>query len=405
MKNLARNMVFCGLLAAWPALAQPPQATILEKKPTKAPELPTLPTITWEELSAQIGGPTLVTLSAKEMPGAEAIDALAAQVPFAIQLQNRERWKDTKKTLTADYQAQPFWLAALDLAHQLGGDFREYNNRGVTFTPDASQKRGVVSRSGPSLFTLKRATYLRSVVPGETADDADEALSLSCTLYTDPKLQWQNNNTFIEVEEASDEKNQSLLLDKIQRINDNSIADFSLRLKPPATRGGKLQRLRGNFHGVVAAQSTNWEVPDVLKAKNVEKILKTGATTTRLELQDVTAEEENYLVTMVISQSGDQAQRVVQLANGQRVYLRDDLGSDKLSLLDDKDRELRVRSTKVQQSGDDQTRITTLSVTFAPNRGGAESQHTTAPAKLIMRYSSAWRELIVPFAFENVALP
>ncbi len=404
MKNLTRNLVFCGLLTAWPALAQPPQTRIIEKKPTKA-ALPTLPTITWKELSAQLGGPTLVTLSAAEMPGAEAIDALAAQLPASFQLQSRERWKDTKKTLTADYRAQPFWLAALDMAQQLDGAFREYSTQGVTFIPAGEQKRGLIYSSGPGVFDLKRATYLRAVEQNEADSDANESLSIACTFYSDPKLQWQNSGAFVQVDEARDEKNQSLLSDKIRRVNGGSIANFLIDLKPTVTRGGKLKRLRGSFHGVVAAQSTNWEVKNVLKAKNVEKILKTGQTITRLELQDVTAEKEGYLATIVVSQSGDQTQRLAQLANGQRVSLSDDLGGSKLRLLDAKDRELRVRSTKVQQEGDEQTRITTLSVSFAPNRSGEESQHTTAPTKLMMRYDSAWRELVVPFEFANVALP
>lgn len=396
-----------GIVLSSAAWAQPPQVTIIEKPAVKAaPKIPTLELTTWDELSQQIGGPTLVTLPAGEITGAEAVDALAAQTPLEVQIQARSRWEKEKQSFGADAKAQPFWLAALNIADKFGGSVREYNGTGVTFSTRNEGKRGLLFQSGPGLFHLQRASYNRLVTLDETDSDTNESLLLTGTLYIEPKLQWQNNGLFMQLLEAIDDKNQSLLLTDNRRLSSKgNTHDLYFNLKPPAARGGKLKRLRGNVHGVVAFQSTTWEVKDVLQASHVEKILQAGENTTRLELQNVKAENDNYLVTIVISQSGDQNQQRARLSNGQLVRLNTDPSDNRPRLLDAQNRELRVRSTRVQQNGDEKTRITTLSVTFAPNRSNDAADQTGAPAKLVMRFDSDWRELIVPFEYENVDLP
>ncbi len=386
--------------------AQPPDPpkTATEIKNAQEPEA--LPLVTWNELQKQIGGPTLVTLHAKEMPIVEVIDALGKQSPVPVNIQNRTYLEQqNKKTLTADYEKQPFWKVARDIADKLDIGLQNYGGSSITFTPWGEQSGGVASVSEAAIFNLSSASYSRYVGQGKTNESRNESLYLNCTLMADPKLQWQNNGMAVHLTEALDDKNQSLLPTSDSDIYSNGIPiDMNMQLKARDTHGGTLKRLRGTFHGAVAFVSETWEVPDILKAKNVEKIITTGETTTRLELQDVTRDGDDYRVVLIISQNGTPGQQRTKLSTGKQIWMGNDFQKQP-RLVDDAGRDLQMRSSSMNQEGNEGTRITTFTCVFYPSRNGDADDRNGEPTKLILPITSDWRELIIPFEFTNVNLP
>ena len=387
------------------ACAQPPEAPKTPVEIEKAQEPEALPLVTWDELKKQLGGPTLITLHAKEMSIGEAIDALDKQTPFSVKIENRQYLEQqNKKTLTADYQAQPFWTVALDIAEKVSIGIQNHGGlQDVTFTPWSNRNEGLTSAFGPGIFILSRSSYVRSVGQGKDGTARSESLSLGCTLFADPKLQWQSQGVAVHLTEALDDKNQSLLPEEDSYIYSQGIPiDLSLRLKAVDAKDGTLKSLRGAFHGAVAFVSGNWEVGDVLHAKNVEKIITAGDSVTRLELQDVTPKGETYVATMVISQSGTANRQRARLSTGKQIRMNNSF-TNKMRLVDDKGRDLQLRGQNLHSDGDQETRITTYTATFT--RNGDDDTQSGSPAKLIMPLADDWRELIIPFEFKNVKLP
>ena len=256
-----------------------------------------------------------------------------------------------------------------------------------------------------AIFNLSNASYSRYVGQGKTDSSRSESLNLNCTLFADPKLQWQSNGLAVHLTEAVDDKNQSLLPENDSDIYSQGIPlDMNLQLKAVDTTGGNLKSLRGTFHGAVAFVSENWQVSDVLHAKNVEKIITAGDSTTRLELQDVQPKGEAYVVTLVISQSGTANQQRARLSTGKQIWMGDNF-YNKMRLVDDQGRDLQLREQSSNSDGNPETRITTYTATFYPNRNGGDDEHSEAPTKFILPIASDWRELIIPFEFKNVELP
>ena len=135
------------------ARAQPPEAAKTEDEIKKAQEPETLPLVTWDELKKQLGGSTLITLHAKEMSIIDAIESLNKQSPVPVKIENQQYLEQqNKKTLTADYDAQPFWLVARDIAEKVGIGLQNYGGQSVTFTPWSGQNNGITFTSESGHF-------------------------------------------------------------------------------------------------------------------------------------------------------------------------------------------------------------------------------------------------------------
>ena len=391
------------------ARAQPPERAALP--PEEKDKVPALPLVTWDEVEAQIGGATLITLHADKMPALQVFAALDAQTPFKVSALNPSDWPHrAPNEMSASYDAQPFWWVARDVAQKLESKVFGDAYTGVSFLEKGGEASGLDARSGPTVFTIFKAFYHRGMRLGETEkpDTAgqgslNESLMLEGKVYLDPKLVFPQNAMAIHVDEARDENGQSLIgkADTALSSSRNTIVDFKLYLKPPAQRGGTLKSLRGQFHGVVPFGSLHWEVPDALHSAAVEKVFpqKAGADAVRVEWQPVKKVGEDYQVSIFISQNGALAFGNQRLSTGQNVWLTVSL-YDNLKMIDDKNRSLNRSDVKVQSGGDEQTRITNFTATFRP-----QNSATFPNAKLVLDYYFDWREVVVPFEFENIALP
>lgn len=399
------------------ASAQPNEPSVVKPKvaapqPAPPPQLPPMPLVTWEQLQQKIGGPTLITLHAKKMSGLDVIDELNRQSPIEIRVAQRALWQKREmenrvQTLTADYEAQPFWDVMLDIQKQMGLSVESFTPEKITLSPFALGD-GLISRSGPCVFELSNGQFFRSVRYDRPADEPGEALNLLSKIYLDPKLR-RLGEVVVKVDEATDDQGQSLLADQTRyRHSAGTLVRANLVLKPLATRGTKLRVLRGTYHGAVAFQSLQWEVPDVMKARGVEKIFDENGVRdgddVRLELQEVRQIGDEYHVLLAWSQSGRDKQRRMAMSTGDYVSPSSNIYDD-LRLVDASGHDLVRREFIGLSSGDEQTNIHTITVVFQPRQSSDENERTGVPAKLLLRYDFDWRELIVPFEFTDIPLP
>lgn len=406
MRKLTIFVAALSVFASIPVRAQPPER-VAPPRPVNGE--PFFPIVTWPEVEKQIGGATLVSLDAHEMPALQVFAALDAQTPFHVGPLNASDWqKRAPGDLNAAYRAQPFWWVARDVARKLHGRLHgDGSNAGLSFLYNEREKSGVDAYSDSTMFTITDASYRRVIALGAAESPDKNAtgrdwLTLNGKIYLDPKLSVLNGSTAFHFDEAIDENGQSLLRKPdVEVTTGGTLIDFHVLLNPPARRGGMLKRLRGQFHCLVPFGWLRWEVPDALKVGAVEKIFPqpNGADAVRVELQPVKKDDDNYFLSLFISQNGALPAWRGRLSTGQNIWVGGALYSG-LQIIDDKSMSFNRVEVDMKVDGDEQTSITNFNATFRPQNSAQEQN-----ARLVLDYRFDWRELIVPFEFENIALP
>ena len=387
--------------------AQPPET----RRRVRPPAPPPLPVVTWDELQPQIGGPTLITLHAKEMSAFDVVDELNRQMPIKMRIDAPYwDWQKKPRNLTADYEAQPFWDVLFDIEEKMKMRFYKGNEEELILSPYVANHASI-SRSGPGVFELLRGDFSRTTLNYAIfhldITKPSESLTYDLRIYLDPKLR-HLGDAKIQLKEAIDDKGQSLRKDNwLNPPHDGVLFDTKIQLQPLATRGQKLQRLRGTYHGVLALQQTEWEVPDILNARNVEKIFGDEM---RVELQEIKKVGGDYQATLTWSQTGKEKPN--KMSTG---HFLTDFGNiyDNLRLVDANGNDLirgdiQRPTLDFRQAEDKKTenkRTDTLIFVFHPSYKSDASQNSGTPVKLLLRYNFDWRELVVPFEFKDIPLP
>jgi hypothetical protein len=391
--------------------AQPPERAIVPKanKPPEAvkpPEVPVAPLVTWAELNKEIGGPTLVTLQFNATSATEAIEQLRKQSPVPITVQSPQYMEQQKKTITANYQKQPFWSVVRDMCKQLGLRIENYSmSPGVTFTPYGSQEAGVVKNFGPFTFELAGVNYYRNRPYRSAEVKTHESLSMELHGYGDPKIRLMSNGTTYQLIEALDEAGKSLLLPDNENSSSHQTMPIhlSLRLNPAYKFGSQLKKLNGNLHCLVSTNSTTWEIPNVLNAKSEQKTFTRNGQTEIWSFDGVQKEGNWYSVELVVSRPRRLMDNRMRLSNGREIWVQNDNFYQNLRMVDAQGRPLQNNGYNSRGSGDKETEITTITLRYSARNNGDEE--TGAPDKLILNINSGWRELVVPFQFTNLSLP
>lgn len=111
-----------------------------------------------------------------------------------------------------------------------------------------------------------------------------------------------------------------------------------------------------------------------------------------------------YNVQLVISQSEPEKIHLYHFADGRITSFPTALPAQ-FRVVDAQGRELTEGPLQTKIEGDQQTPILALTLPFYSNPDGESVKHSGPPDKLIFRYNTDWRELVVPFEFKDVPLP
>ena len=408
--------------ATLPVLAQPNKPM-----PAVEPQVSLLPIVTWQEVEKQMGGLTLVSLRAQKMAASQAVEAIAQQaVPpvsaVMISFENlppNQRPPIIENTLTAEYEKQPFWVALFDATQKLKTRVENYEvtSNIMYLAPPGIAQSALMKTAGPCVFSLSEARYgryLNQLVPGARDGRTDagaalagETLALNGNIYIDPKMRWHPSSLIVHLQEALDDKNQSLLPKQdVEIYSQIPWLRWALSLKPGAQRSQTLKSLRGSLHGVVAMGGQTWEVEDVMSGKKLVKTFGEGDDAVRVELAPVVDTGAGYRVNMTVSQSEANRGRSKRLSTGKTIYLG---GSDDATvrLLDKKGREIESQGLTRQEGGEmvqENLYVYRIYGEFG-SRHVINTDPDSKPDKLVFSHTADYRELIVPFEFKDIPLP
>lgn len=354
-----------------------------------------------------MGGSTLITLQMTEANAKQVFDDLRRQTDLPLEAYSPSAWTTLKKTANVQIAKQPFWAAIRELQNIWDFRLESYPGRpGYTILPYGTGEFGRAQQVGPCLISLTGLNYARSVsfgrdgkvVPGGSFHAAVSA-------FFDPKIQTLRNSVYCQLEEAVDEKGRSLKSPDAQNglLYDSNPVRLQLKLQELPNMGKKLARLRGTLGFVAVTSREVWQVPDVLQARDVERVVKRDDGEERYFLDAVKSEGENYIVQLTVSRPRTDTRRVALLGNGRNIFLSEAALYDQVRLVDAQNRDWLRANYRTQIQGDKDTSITSATFTFR-KRVGAEGD-TGPPAKLIVTIPMQWREVQVPFEFLDLPLP
>lgn len=397
--------------ATAPSFARPPLIGYLGPAQSylgNAP--PPLPIVSWDALQKQLGGPTLLSLKFNDTPALEAIEALRQQAPMGVRALNGDWKQRDPKTVTGDYRARPFWEVTRDLVQQLDasllGSGYWGSGLGLAFHPyhDRGEGSGLVSSAGPAIFVLTKAEFNRAVPQGEDRPMPGQELVLSGQLYLDPKLRLRDS-VILHIDEAIDENGAPLAPTYDPRLDAKKLPlDLRFYLRPTAQNSGRLETLRGTMHAAVAYQVQSWSVPNILDATGAHHTFDNGSAEggVRVEVREVKKDGDNYRVVLQIVGDSPFTPQTKVLSTGQRIVIRNGI-AEPVQLLDAENRYFIPMGGSTTYHSAQGKQISTLTAIF--NTSLDKDDHQSPPARLVVNYETDWRELIVPFNFENIPLP
>ncbi len=336
--------------------------------------------------------PTLVTLSLKNVTARQAFSELAKQANIRIDVSDLER--EDQPRFSIDLPQQSFWQALRQLCVKtaLQPEIRGQPPQIVIDSLATRWSCRPASAHGSFLVVADRIERDYKVDLARP-DELQHRFILQLTAYSDPKLLILKNARDTRLEEAIDERGNSLLPPQEQEYVPES-SDYrarwewrlSARLHHPDGAGQRIARLRGSAQFLVRTQFQTWELSQIMTVQNATRTIAGS----RLTIEGLARGDEGY--TLRIRGQG-------ALCGLMSPGLADQFEAIRRSirLLDN-----HGRAFAVDFAGGSGREDWSYLFTFKPT----PAQDATAePAKLIWDVPTEAKILTVPFEFTNLPLP
>ncbi|HEX2973039.1 MAG TPA: HEAT repeat domain-containing protein, partial [Tepidisphaeraceae bacterium] len=258
-------------------------------------------------------GPTLVTLHLNNAPLPMVISELAKQAHAEIALWPPINRQQNLPSISVNVDRQPFWAVTREICEKAGlaPERMGTSRRVITLMQrdrDSWMKKPFTIEKG-FLITAERAHRNHSI--DYASQSTTNVFSIQLRILMDPKLWVLQRPNQIQVEEATDEKGNSLTLPSHNSrgmiVSDGWgpgwICDVIASLKYQPDIGKRIALLRGSARFVIVDKIDSWQIPDILNAKDVEHSMPIGKYTLR-EVKK--AQEGQYQADILIEHNGIQ---------------------------------------------------------------------------------------------------
>jgi hypothetical protein len=257
--------------------------------------------------------PTLITLHLKDAPAQTVVAEIAQQAHTEVGAWPEYVWRNVNQKVTINADKQPFWTVMKDVCRQthlvpepMGGSSR---NR-ITLMQRGNAWGNQPTSSQGCYLVMAQSAQRNHTVDYANGGNAQTNFNLSLRCYIDPKVRIIRGSREAKIEEAVDDKGNSLALPNhnfensfTPPWNGSWCWDVSVPLQYRPDMGAKLARLRGSMHFTVITKAQTWDVPEILAAKEVEKTLPTCKYT----IHQVTKNgDSQYTLKITITTAKDQ---------------------------------------------------------------------------------------------------
>jgi len=227
-------------------------------------------------------GPSFITLRLKNAPPQLVFAELARQADADLLPSPHNLWESRPwPSLDIDIQQQPFWRAMRIICDKFAVSPQTNNfsrdlliaDRQVAGLPWGSAPSVL---SGPFLLSATRINSYRTVDLNQP-DNVIRNCHIQFQVYAEPKVRVLQGSYSPRIDLAIDEKGNSLIAarpvnDMMQPFN-NWAWNLSVSLSPPPDAGQRIAKLKGNARCVIQTRAEQAEIPNVLTARNVTRLV------------------------------------------------------------------------------------------------------------------------------------
>jgi hypothetical protein len=229
------------------------------------------------EENAQVGA-SIVTLSFKDAKPQQVFAEIAQQARCEFLLQPRNMWTTRAfPAITINMERANFWTAFREACNKAGVSPVTWGNqRGITLQPHGAQVQwnGPTCYSGPFMIVANRI-YKSSSIDLANAANVQREFSVQMTAFSEPKVRVLQSSYNVKVEEATDDKGNSLVVN--DRVHDGFSSgnqwawNMTARLNWPEKPGTRLTRFKGSMGFVVQTKFETLDIPNIATVKDAIK--------------------------------------------------------------------------------------------------------------------------------------
>lgn len=341
-------------------------------------------------------GASLITMHLKQASPKKVFAELSRQAgadlhPDPLNLWDSRRWP----AIDVDIDNQPFWLALKEVCQKL--DVTLHGNgwsRDMVITDRnaGTQIWGAAPFvvQGPFLFL---ANHINSGISVDLhqPNNVSRETHLQILVFAEPKIRVLQGSYVARLEQVLDEKGNSLMMQRLTPDGMQPVVNWfwnlSVSLAPPPNAGRRIAKLKGSARYLIQTRAERAEIPDVLAARNVSKVVAGR----RFVLKEVRRNGDAYTVHLTLYRTGWAP------AEWSLLY-----PYNFFKLEDAKGRPLyRVPRAGGGGAGGDQLDIT---LTFR-RQTWLEDEDLGEPAKLVWEVPTESKTVTVPFEFNDLPLP
>jgi hypothetical protein len=362
-----------------------------------------------EDVSRLIGGPALVTLQFKDASAQEVFASLTRQAGpsgLKIRVDNEFLLDERKERVTVDLVNRPIWDALRETAPLLGLSVQAWTGspNEITLSKEGTQLGGPAVNRFPCIILIDALRGTRTLYTDTRAPEAN--LNILFQVLVEPKLYTLPASFRFDLTEAQDETGRSLLADARAMVNTHYRSGrFALGIQVenlvlPAQAGRRLSKLRGTLRFLVRTKSESWQVPDILRVRNLTKTVVTAHARERYEVTEAVEEDDRYSVIKVkvtrerLTAPGHDEEQAI---DGEIPVLFDHNVAGFLRVVDAEGKQLTPSGGEI---GNNERELT---VDFQVSRIAVGPRGK--PATLIWEIPLEYKEVVIPFEFNDLPLP